>query len=797
MKKLATIIFAIATFAMTYSPRKKLAMIFLATTKTRLEFSRHDKNWSRIHFTMVFEPITSTTPKITANQTKEGSYCSLCVFNIFKVFSKLFVTKFSKIMWQLVAAERGGRKLLHGGYVYTFHANLKRGRASSWRCVERGRCGATIRVTGEREELVREGSGENDSIIRVGEHTHAPNWGKTKGLELLQEARNEAIAHPNTLPAEIAQKVKAKADAETAPVLPKTASILRCISRSQGAVQEKAPSTLEEIIAIPPRLSSVNGEDFVLKRSARLLVLATRDGLTTLSRSRTWLSDGTFKAAPRGVRQLYVLHALLPTHRQTVPCVFSLMIDKSVQSYVELFGTVVESCDTLGKGSFRPPDMVLIDFEASVHQAVGLVIPKSNVSFCLFHFAKILWRRLQVAGLQEEYAQRENMILRKHFHMLVGLAFIPAYDVSAVFDDLVEHIDTRLEPLCDHLHRYYVHGTRVGKRSRGPQFPPVSWSCFERVYLGLPRTTNALEGWHHKLNTLLRRAHANMWTLLEQLVLLEGEARYDRCRFEAGRSPPVQRKEYRTLDARISAIVSRYATYKDEERQLEYLEACGACFAGNIPKSSPQVSDSEDDDSPPQTQGPAKKARMAGATETQSFKSHMMHTLNTQEWLDDTIINAVMVLIKKAYPAVVGLNDTVVVAAGQVTHTADAVQVHHDSIRQHWYASRRLVGTVHVADSMTSDSLSHYEQLRNYYGLDSDTQVHILPVQQQDNTFDCGPFALAFAAVFATQGDPSREVFNAKLLRQHLQKVLQDQEFRPFPSQIKQGRKKLAKVLVM
>ena len=54
--------------------------------------------------------------------------------------------------------------------------------------------------------------------------------------------------------------------------------------------------------------------------------------------------------------------------------------------------------------------------------------------------------------------------------------------------------------------------------------------------------------------------------------------------------------------------------------------------------------------------------------------------------------------------------------------------------------------------------------------------------QQQTNSFDCGSFAVAFAAVLASGGHPSRFRFHQESMRGHLHSCLQNGLLSPFPT---------------
>jgi hypothetical protein len=61
---------------------------------------------------------------------------------------------------------------------------------------------------------------------------------------------------------------------------------------------------------------------------------------------------------------------------------------------------------------------------------------------------------------------------------------------------------------------------------------------------------------------------------------------------------------------------------------------------------------------------------------------------NTNECLNDTIINAAQTLLHRQFPSAGGLHDTVAIAAGDIALTAspegNVIQIVHDPRSQHW-----------------------------------------------------------------------------------------------------------------
>ena len=190
---------------------------------------------------------------------------------------------------------------------------------------------------------------------------------------------------------------------------------------------------------------------------------------------------------------------------------------------------------------------------------------------------------MQGEGLSEQYKEEENETLRRDFHSLTALAFVPEADVDAVFDKLSDSLEEdSLLPVFDHVEDYYVKGRRRGRGRSAPMFAPSTWNCYERVLEGLPRTTNTAEAWHRRLNTIVGKHHPSFYVLLDQLRDEVEEINAEVTRAEGGHSPPRKRIKYQKTDERIKRVVDRYATYKEDDNIIKYLRSIGSNFAGNI-----------------------------------------------------------------------------------------------------------------------------------------------------------------------------------------------------------------------
>lgn len=476
--------------------------------------------------------------------------------------------KFSK-------SQRGNPKLSVGGHLYVFKYRWKNGK-ETWRCFRRD-CSGAVNLLGRDVE----------SVTLTKQHCHPPDWGRVKALEAMVQMKEKMATDKNSLPSEIIRDVRGSLDCEAVASLPRTESLTKTLVRQQRMDQPAAPQSMADLALLPKQYTEMmDGKRWLLKDTGhsnprRQLIFATSDGLRMLRDSQYFIADGTFRIAPKMALQLYTVHART-SQNSFLPCLYSIMKKKDTGSYVELFSTLreeleaIKTCDRVG------PQKISTDYEAAVIEATKKVFPQTEHAGCLFHLSQALWRCLQTAGLQVEYGRKENVDLRLDFHSIIGLAFVPAKDIPGGFDELSSAVDDRLDPVLLHMEENYVRGRRIGKKSRPPLFPPPLWSCYERTIAGEPRTTNPAEGYHHKLNTFVRRKHPSIFALLEHLQLLEADMQALRLKTELGHSPPRKRRKYRMLDERIYRVVEMYDERKSHGEILRYLRAVGSLFAGTM-----------------------------------------------------------------------------------------------------------------------------------------------------------------------------------------------------------------------
>lgn len=156
------------------------------------------------------------------------------------------------------------------------------------------------------------------------------------------------------------------------------------------------------------------------------------------------------------------------------------------------------------------------------------------------------------------------------------------------------------------------------------------------------------------------------------------------------------------------------------------------------------------------------------------------------EWLNDRLIFAGMLLLKKDFANIAGFSDPVMLAASRCTFQGQAfVQVlHNDSA--HWVTTANLncpVGVVRVYDSL---HCLPNQCVKNTLALMCHTPKSSLEVQSMDvarqlGLGDCGLMALAFATTRCFGQDPVNCNYDQSRLRSHLLECIEKGKLTQFP----------------
>lgn len=105
-------------------------------------------------------------------------------------------------------------------------------------------------------------------------------------------------------------------------------------------------------------------------------------------------------------------------------------------------------------------------------------------------------------------------------------------------------------------------------------FPIEFWNCYDRFLNKIPRSNNAVEGWHFRINSTLQGSHPTVWTCIEKLQKEQNYWEEEMHRIRAGLGENKQKK-YIQLDERLAKIVP---FYNNTLGTIEYLLAISTCI---------------------------------------------------------------------------------------------------------------------------------------------------------------------------------------------------------------------------
>ena len=174
--------------------------------------------------------------------------------------------------------------------------------------------------------------------------------------------------------------------------------------------------------------------------------------------------------------------------------------------------------------------------------------------------------------------------------------------------------------------------------------------------------------------------------------------------------------------------------------------------------------------------------------------------VNSNGWLNDRLINFAQNLLKSECN-VNGLQDTLfaphydekknrwIINDYVKKQTAPSCQIHYNG-NNHWICSyqKEENGPVYLLDSLKSSRTLNANvsiQISQIYNINTDNiTVHIPDVQRQQNSHDCGVYAIAFITELICSDfnvDISNTRFMTSLMRTHLLKCIEENKISVFP----------------
>lgn len=91
------------------------------------------------------------------------------------------------------------------------------------------------------------------------------------------------------------------------------------------------------------------------------------------------------------------------------------------------------------------PDIIYMDFELALRGAAKATVPQAEIGACLYHLAAIFKKRLQSAGVLQEY-QRDPEFAQSA-RMILSMAFLPPAKLEKGFELLERILPDELQPV--------------------------------------------------------------------------------------------------------------------------------------------------------------------------------------------------------------------------------------------------------------------------------------------------------------------------------------------------------------
>ena len=447
-----------------------------------------------------------------------------------------------------MAAEISGKQMYLNGFAYQ-KSRAVNGRVY-WVCKKSYRKECTGRaVTSDPAD------GEPVEVFKESVHSHAPNVDENSAEQLAKSLKRKAEEHPEQPPAQLLCQELQGVEDKVLSQLPSQPALVRAMQRIRRKELPAAPRKLEDVGEIPERYQkTLVGEQFLLHDSGppdcqrddaddspedtdaedeptqpvrpRVLVFATRKNIELLCDSSVWFIDGTFKTAPNIFTQIFTIIGLRgrtghPDEVVAVPLVYALLTGKTQAAYKEVLEVVRDAVARFNVTRCTPTK-IMSDFEIAIINACREVFPAVPISGCYFHLGQIIYRRVQSAGLQEKYRDKEDRSIKRYTHML--LAFVPEADVASAFATLRRECPQELRPVYDDFKEDYISGrrSRVHRQGTAPRYPTSLWNQYETAINKSHRTNNISEGWHCRFAVVIGKQHPDLYTLLQEFQKEQG-----------------------------------------------------------------------------------------------------------------------------------------------------------------------------------------------------------------------------------------------------------------------------------
>ncbi len=196
-----------------------------------------------------------------------------------------------------------------------------------------------------------------------------------------------------------------------------------------------------------------------------------------------------------------------------------------------------------------------LDFEKALWYATTTVFGLAVFIFGYnFHWAKLVWARIQEVGLQERY--KDNRAVRAYLGKLMALPYLPAEHIKLAFEDLKKDaVTTALEEVCSYMEKNWFNSTT---------WTPQNFS----VFMCDVRTNNNVEGWHDRLNRDAQKPNLGFYPLVHLLYAEAKMTKYEAHMVMDGKLGRTQKKACQEVQDKLDELWKKYESERDPEKLL-------------------------------------------------------------------------------------------------------------------------------------------------------------------------------------------------------------------------------------
>lgn len=269
-------------------------------------------------------------------------------------------TATNQTLIEKIKSKRNKDKAIAEGFLYNL--NRINGEVYYWVCEKRGECNARMNT---RNDIVIK---PVDITLLANDHTHAPSQERIEMLRAYSKIKSTATQSEQSTRTILSTSLEVM-HPSIVNAFPKLESVKRSIRVYKSAGVESC-GHLESAagIILPDKYkTTLKGEPFLLFDSGfgderRMILYATPEFLSILSKSNNWFCDGTFKIVPELFFQLYSIHAEF--EGLVIPCVYALLSNKEETTYDAVFRKLLEFEPALN------PLSIMVDFEKAAINAL-------------------------------------------------------------------------------------------------------------------------------------------------------------------------------------------------------------------------------------------------------------------------------------------------------------------------------------------------------------------------------------------------------------------------------------------